>query len=444
MLPIQTILMLTTGFYWPAVNIIAPADSTPPTQVVIEAQALAEAEGGTPHIIKLNGNAIAKGADAGIWVAGVPADPNGAPHEGLKLRMVAPGAADLPAGGPWLGVQFGPVPKPLAAHLKLDDEKGQMILNVAEGSPADVAGLQQYDVITALDGQSATGDIGAFLEVVRSWLPNQSHSLTIMRGSQQVQLTLTVGARPAADAMPKFKYQSAVEELAKDRVFGRSGMLQKDDQGNWTFNGFNSQNLPDFWKSIPDASDLDFNIMVPAPGDGQQNRVFVQKSKGEEVRISTDADGQITVTRTKTEDGNSTTTTNTYPNQEQFAASEPELSKRFSFSDESGCAMLFSPEGKAGAHAFKFLTKLDPSAADWQGQLHEHLMELKDLHGFSFAFGKPQTRFEIEPNGMVRVTTRTGEDELVERFNNVTEMQTSRPDLYEKYQRFQERTSSKQ
>lgn len=444
MLPIQTILMLTAGFYWPAVNIVAPADGAQPTQVVIEALATAEGEGGTPHIIKLNGNAMTTGADAGVWVAGVPADPNAGQHQGMKLRMVAPAAADLPAGGPWLGVQFGPVPKPLAAHLKLGDEKGQMILNVAEGSPADVAGLQQYDVITALDGQSATGDIGAFLEVVRSWLPNQSHSLTIMRGSQQVQLTLTVGARPAADAMPKFKYQSAVEELAKDRVFGRSGMLQKDDQGNWTFNGFNSQNLPDFWKSIPDVSDFDFNIMVPAPGDGRQNRVFVQKSKGEEVRISTDADGQITVTRTKTEDGNSTTTTNTYPNQEEFAAAEPDLSKRFSFNDENGCAMFFSPEGKAGAHAFKFLTKLDPNAADWQGQLHEHLMELKDLHGNAFVFGKPQTRFEIEPNGMVKVTTRNGEDELVERFNNVAEMQTSRPDLYEKYQQFQERTSTKQ
>ena len=44
---------------------------------------------------------------------------------------------------------------------------------------------------------------------------------------------------------------------------------------------------------------------------------------------------------------------------------------------------------------------------------------------------------------MVKVTTRNGEDELVERFNNVAEMQSSRPDLYEKYQQFQERTSTK-
>ena len=30
-------------------------------------------------------------------------------------------------GGPWLGVQFGPVPKPLAVHLGLDGEVGQMV-----------------------------------------------------------------------------------------------------------------------------------------------------------------------------------------------------------------------------------------------------------------------------------------------------------------------------
>ncbi len=107
MLPIQTILMLTAGFYWPAVNIVAPADGVQPTKVVIEAQASADGGDGAPRIIKFNGNAIATGADAGVWVAAAPADPIAGQHQGMKLRMVAPEAADLPAGGPWLGVQFG-------------------------------------------------------------------------------------------------------------------------------------------------------------------------------------------------------------------------------------------------------------------------------------------------------------------------------------------------
>lgn len=437
MLPIQTILMIAAGIYWPAVSIVDPG-AQPPKNVVIQAEAIVEDGNGTPHIIKLNADGVT-GDEHGVWVAKVPADAQGGPHT-MKLRMHAPGAGDLPAGGPWLGVQFGPVTKPLSTHLNLGDSSGQMILNVAESSPADIAGLQQYDVITAIDGQPASNDIGAFLEVVRSWLPNQVHALTVKRGTDQMQVNITVGARPAADAMPKFKYEMAIEELAKDRVFGRGGMLQKDDQGNWTFEGFNSQNLPDFWKAIPDVSDLDFNIMVPGPGDGSMNRVFVQKSEGEEVRISLDANGQITVTRTTTENGNSNTTTNTYADRDAFAAAEPELSKRFSFDDQS-CMTFFGADGKGAPNVFRFRTNMnaDPSDPDWQNQLHEHLKELKGMHGgHGFFFGRPQTRFEVEPNGMVKVTTRNGEDELVERFNSVSEMQTSRPDLYEKYQRLQD------
>lgn len=443
MLPVQTILMLTAGLYWPAINIVDPDAKAPTNGVVFQARAVAEDGNGTPHIIKFNGTGV-NGDDAHeVWVTAVPADPNGASPQTMKLRMAGPDVADLPAGGPWLGVQFGPVPKPLATHLKLGDATGQMILNVAEGSPADVAGLQQYDVVTSMDGQSVSGDIGAFLEIVRSWLPNQAHNLSVMRGSQQLQLTITVGARPAADAMPNFKYQSAIEELAKDRVFGRGGMLQKDDQGNWVFQGFNSQNLPDFWKAIPDVSDLDFNIMVPGPGNGGKDRVFVQKSEGEEVRISTDANGQITVTKTTTVNGNATTTTSTYANKDEFAAREPELSKRFSF-DDGNCMMFFGPDGGApGAHVFRFMPQMDPNNPDFQAHINKSLEGLKSLHGNSFFFGKPQTRFEVESNGSVKVTTRNGEDELVERFNNVSEMQNARPDLYEKYQRFQEQTGGK-
>src|SRR5258707_12445768 len=57
--------------------------------------------------------------------------------------------ANIEPGGPWLGIQFGPVSKATVSQLHLSS--GQMVINIHENSPADQAGLQQYDVITAID-----------------------------------------------------------------------------------------------------------------------------------------------------------------------------------------------------------------------------------------------------------------------------------------------------
>jgi len=95
MMPLQTIILLTTGFLLPPVLSVVPG-----------AQSVA-------------------GPDDGLHAVLVAA----------PLHEVAE-AQNIEAGGPWLGIQFGPVPKPLAAHLGIDPGEGQMVLNVVEGSPS--------------------------------------------------------------------------------------------------------------------------------------------------------------------------------------------------------------------------------------------------------------------------------------------------------------------
>ncbi len=394
------------------------------------------AQSGEMHIIKLN--------DPNVdWVA---APQEGAPAEGpapnvIRIRTAAP--ANVEAGGPWLGIQFGPVSKPLVAHLGLSADSGQMVLNVLKGSPADTAGIQQYDVITHLDGQPTSGDIGEFLDRVRALTPNQAITLSVRRAGQSMQLGLRVGARPADDAAPELKYESPVEELAGGRVFGRSGMLQKDDQGNWTFKGFNLQDLPNVWNAIPDVSDLDFQIAVPGPMGPGGDRVFIQKSLGEEIRISKDDDGQITISRTKDEDGNSTTTTNTYANLEEFKAKEPDLAHRFTTDDSGGFSVFFgSGAGPAEGFEKKFnlLWKQNGDGQDL-ADLHEKLMT---LHGHGQGQGqglflaRPRTSFQTTPDGKIQVKVRDGEDELVTVYDNAAALEAARPNLYKKYQKLQE------
>ena len=56
----------------------------------------------------------------------------------------------------WLGVVMVDVPKALSAHLNTGDE-GLMVINVIRDSPADTAGIQQYDVILRVDNEAIGG-----------------------------------------------------------------------------------------------------------------------------------------------------------------------------------------------------------------------------------------------------------------------------------------------
>ncbi|TAE91818.1 MAG: PDZ domain-containing protein [Verrucomicrobia bacterium] len=54
---------------------------------------------------------------------------------------------------PYLGVGLDPVPLPLAKHLGLEPNSGALIRVVDPAGPAAKAGLQEADILTAIDGQ---------------------------------------------------------------------------------------------------------------------------------------------------------------------------------------------------------------------------------------------------------------------------------------------------
>lgn len=53
----------------------------------------------------------------------------------------------------WLGVLLSSVTEDTQKLLNLNSDKGALVVSVDDGSPADKAGLKQYDVITAIDGE---------------------------------------------------------------------------------------------------------------------------------------------------------------------------------------------------------------------------------------------------------------------------------------------------
>lgn len=418
----------------------------------------------------LQSAAIADPPDAPVIVKLAPAHQTGEQPKVVVLSRTAasddPNArierTDIAAGGPWIGVQFGPLPKPLRAHLKLPAGVGQMVLNVAEGSPAEAAGIQQYDIITAMDGRESSSDMGVFLDSIRAFTPNETHLFSVIREAAPIEVKLVVGTRPENWADLKYKYEMDEEvPLAGRQFFRRGGMLEKDAQGNWMFKDLGQLNeLDDIWSHIPqfDPHDLQFSWQQSSPDAQNQVQVFV--NKGVELRIERSDDGKITVNRTEREGDETKTNSATYDNEDAFKAADPETYKSYKsgFGREGRMSFRFNPsaigrgpDGKS--FGFDMELKEIHEAADAMRKEAETAQQLADSLRQNLrkkvivrrsdgagaestdviVEGKAATIFEVDADGSVRVTTRTGDSEIVERFNSIDAMKAARPELASKY-----------
>ena len=73
---------------------------------------------------------------------------------------------------------------------------GWRIASVTSGGPSD-GKLQVDDIIVAMNGNLIRNndDLASYLE--ENTLPNQSLKITVVRGSSNLDVTITLGTRPA-------------------------------------------------------------------------------------------------------------------------------------------------------------------------------------------------------------------------------------------------------
>jgi S1-C subfamily serine protease len=103
---------------------------------------------------------------------------------------------------PWIGVFYTPVTPALAESEGLDVDSGALVGTadgtspVFPGSPAEAAGLQDGDVIVALDGS----EIGADSDLSMLMIPYSAGdmiTLTVLRNGSSLELEVTLGVLPA-------------------------------------------------------------------------------------------------------------------------------------------------------------------------------------------------------------------------------------------------------
>jgi S1-C subfamily serine protease len=90
-----------------------------------------------------------------------------------------------------------PLNPAIAAQLGTNATQGAVIVQVVPGSPAADAGLQTQDVITEIDGTSLTGE-STLAQIVQSHKPGDTLDLTVVRGSQTLQVKMTLGTMPSS------------------------------------------------------------------------------------------------------------------------------------------------------------------------------------------------------------------------------------------------------
>jgi len=100
----------------------------------------------------------------------------------------------------WVGVGVQDITKELAESFKLKQTTGVLISQVERGGPADRAGVELGDVLTAVDGKPVADSIG-MLNLVAALAPGSRARLQLQRGPRTVNVTVTVGRRPRPEPL---------------------------------------------------------------------------------------------------------------------------------------------------------------------------------------------------------------------------------------------------
>jgi serine protease DegQ len=96
----------------------------------------------------------------------------------------------------WIGVELQPLTPGLVESMQLGTREGVLVTGVFQGGPAAQAGLQPGDVVTSV-GEQPVRDPAGVLRAVSALSPKTRTRIAALRGGRAVELSITVGERPA-------------------------------------------------------------------------------------------------------------------------------------------------------------------------------------------------------------------------------------------------------
>lgn len=94
----------------------------------------------------------------------------------------------------FLGITPSDISPQVAQRFKLSTTSGALVINVSQGSPAAMAGMQPGDIITKFAG-SKIGNVTDLLAALRKKDPGQQVDIVVQRGAGSKTLSVTLGDR---------------------------------------------------------------------------------------------------------------------------------------------------------------------------------------------------------------------------------------------------------
>ena len=97
---------------------------------------------------------------------------------------------------PWIGIQVRPIYDDLKSDLGLPDKDGGFVTNIEPNSPAAKAGLQQNDVVRAINGKTTKKNEEVIAAIKNAKVRDKLKFEVLRTGKEKKTIEVTVGDRP--------------------------------------------------------------------------------------------------------------------------------------------------------------------------------------------------------------------------------------------------------
>ena len=126
-------------------------------------------------------------------------------------------------------IETGSVVKPYIGIEVKDASDAALVYSVEKDGPADRAGLQTNDIITAANGEKISGE-DELKALVKTLEPGDTLTLTVLRGGSETDVTVTVGGRTqSAEAQQQTQSADPYGGYGRSDPYGGSGQSGSED-----------------------------------------------------------------------------------------------------------------------------------------------------------------------------------------------------------------------
>ncbi len=117
----------------------------------------------------------------------------------------------------WLGVAIQSLTDEIREAIGLEDIEGTLVADVFAGTPAEKAGIKVGDIITGFNG-TAIESAGDLPKLVGQAAPGEEASVTILRGTEEIMLTVVLDLREVGIERARSTTQNSIPGVTLDEI----------------------------------------------------------------------------------------------------------------------------------------------------------------------------------------------------------------------------------